>query len=302
MRIGIVGAGGVGGYLAVKLSAAGHGVALLARGAQLAAIQAKGLRLIEPDGEVTWRPKALSDDPAILGDCDLVILTVKAHQLPAAIAQIQDVVPAHARMLPLQNGVEAPDALAKVFGEDRALIGVARIFVNITEPGVLTRYGDIARFTIGTRAGAPVRDVQEAFRTAGIDAPEVADARVDLWTKLVTFNALSSLTAATRAPFGEIRATPATAALTLALMEETVALGRAAGVPLPEGLAETCFATFQTLPAEGRTSTAHDLAQGRALEIDWTCGAVVRLGEALGVPTPISTTLYAVLAPWKDGR
>ncbi|MEM9228929.1 MAG: 2-dehydropantoate 2-reductase [Pseudomonadota bacterium] len=301
MRIGIIGAGGVGGYLGVKLAQAGHPVALVARGSQLEAIKTDGLRLIEPEGETTWQPTVVSDDAAVLSDCDLVILTVKAHQLPAAISQVRDAVAPHARLLPLQNGVDAPDVLAAQFGKERALIGVARIFVNISAPGVLTRYGTIARFTIGTLAGAAVEDVQSVFQGAGVDAPALEDARVDLWTKFVMFNALSSLTAATRSPFGVMRATPATSELVHSLMQETAALGRAAGVLLPDDLAETCFAMFETLPEEGRTSTAHDLDQGRALEIDWTCGAAIRLGEKLGVTTPISRTLYAVLAPWKDG-
>ncbi|MEM6824464.1 MAG: 2-dehydropantoate 2-reductase N-terminal domain-containing protein, partial [Pseudomonadota bacterium] len=139
MKIAIVGAGGIGGYLAVKLIVAGAEVALVARGSHRAAIAQRGLRLVEPDGGVTVRPPVLTDDLGEIGPQDLVIVAVKAHQLTEAITQLHPALGPETRVLPFQNGVDAPDLVARSFGRDRALIGVARIFANITAPGVITR-------------------------------------------------------------------------------------------------------------------------------------------------------------------
>jgi 2-dehydropantoate 2-reductase len=306
MKIGIVGAGGIGGYLAAKLTEAGTEVALLARGGHLQAIREGGLRLIDPDGDLTVTPAALSDDPAILEGADLIVIGVKGHQMAAAIDQIAPHVGPETRVLPFQNGVDAPDMLAEAFGRDRALIGAARFFANITAPGVITRYGQPKSFVFGTldgdQTGNRMPEYLAAFRAAGIDAPDNPDVRIDLWGKFVLFNAASSTTAGTRQRFGTIRANPASRALVRRLMQEVWEVGRATGVPLPEDMVEKTFQMFiEVLPEEGRTSTAHDLEEGRALEIDYICGAVARRGRALGVDVTASETVFALLAPYKDG-
>ena len=304
MRIAIVGAGGIGGYLAARLTAAGTEVALLARGSQLAAIRAGGLRLIDPDGDLTVTPAILTDDAGALGTPDLIILAVKAHQLAGAIAQIRPATGPETRLLPFQNGVDAPDMLADAFGDTRALIGVARILVNITAPGTLTRYGAPKTFTIGTRDGRQdgARDMIDTFRAAGIDAPDNGDVRRDLWTKFVFFNGLSSITAGTRKRMGDIREGPAALDLMERLMREAQAVAEASGVPLPEDLVDQTMArVIPAMPADARASTAHDLDEGRPLEIDFICGAVARRGRALGIDVTASETVYALLAPWKDG-
>ncbi len=301
LRIGIVGAGGIGGWLTARLTAAGTEVALLARGAQLAAISRNGLRLIDPDGDLTVTPAALGADPAILGQSDVVIYAVKAQQLADAIAATAPALHPEARVLPFQNGVDAPDLLAAAFGRERTLTGVARIFANITAPGVITRYGIVPRFSIGPNGRPPVADLRAVLNEAGINAPEVPDIDADLWMKFLFFNAVSSMSAATRCTFGQIRAVPEALALTEQLMEEGAAVARARGVRLSEDAVAVSMEAFMALPDGGRTSTAHDLSEGRTLEIDWISGAVVRHGAAVGVATPASAAIGGILAPWRDG-
>ncbi len=303
MRIGIVGAGGIGGYLAAKLIASGEDVRVLARGAQLAAIREGGLRLIDPDGDLAVEPE-ISDDAGVLGAPDLIVIAVKAHQLAGAIDQVAGQVGPGTRVVPFQNGVDAPDMLAEAFGPDRALIGTARVFANITAPGVITRYGAPRGFVMGALDGrqSGIADILDVFRGAGIDAPDHPDVRIDLWAKFVLFNAMSSLTAATRLRFGKIRANVETVALGRRLMRETLEVGRASGAPLPDTLLEGALDLFlNVLPDEGRTSTAQDVEEERALEIDYLCGAVARRGRALGVDVTASETIYALLAPYRNG-
>lgn len=306
MEILILGAGGVGGYLAGKLIPAGHSVAVLARGAHLAAIRENGLTLVENGTRTVVRPAAVSDDLAALPPADLAIFAVKGQDLAPLIAAYLP----HARpdtlVLPFLNGVDAPELLAAAFGAERTLIGVARIFSNITAPGIVTQYGAMHSFTIGDLAGrqdAPrARAVIEAFRAAGIASPDCPDVTVDLWRKFLLFNAVSGATAGARCRFREIRANPELLALFRGLVAEADAVGRARGVALPEDAVEQTMALWARLPDEARSSTAHDLEHGRPLEVAHICGAVARMGRDLGVPTPNSAAIEALLSPWRDGR
>lgn len=304
MKTAIVGAGGIGGFIAAKMIEAGQKASILARGAQLAAIRDRGLRLIRKGGDVTVRPETVTDDAGALGQPDLIVLSVKAHQVADALVQIAPAVGPDTRILPFQNGVDAPAQIAGAFGPARALIGTARIFANITGPGEITQYGQPCFFNIGDFEGnqSTCRDVIGAFRAAGIEAPDVADVRRDLWLKFILFNAMSSLTAGSRKRFGELRALPEVVALAETLMREVAAVGRAEGVNLTDAEVKACLKLFlEVVPEDGRTSTAHDLEEGRALEIDHLCGAVARLGKTHGVPVPASQTVYALLLPWRDG-
>ena len=307
MKIAILGAGGVGGYLAVKLTEAGTPVALIARGAQLAAIRENGLTLIEPEGTSVARPAELTDDPGAVGTPDAIVVTVKAHQLAAALDQIAPAVGPDTLVVTVQNGVDAPDMAAEAFGRDRAAICVTRILCNITAPGELTRYGAPRSFTIGSavdggQAEPRVAALRATLAAAGVEAPECDDVRVDLWRKFLLFNAGSSCTAGARTRVGVIRDTPALAALFRRLIEETYDVARAEGVALPETAVDDIWSYMQSaMPDEARTSTAHDLERGLALEIDHICGSVARRGRALGVDVTASETVYALLAPYKDG-
>ena len=307
MKIAILGAGGIGGYLTAKLTLAGHPVALVARGAHLAAMQAGGLKLVEPDGAHVVRPAVLTQDVADIGTPDVVVVTVKGQQLADALDQIAPAVGPETMVMTVQNGVDAPEIAAAAFGAERVAICVARIFSNITGQGEVTRYGPMRSFTIGAsdgRQNAPrVARLREVLASAGVVAPDCADVRVDLWTKFMLFNAVSSTTAAARTRVGVVRDTPALAALARRLIRETYEVGRASGIALPDGAPEAVWNYIATqMPDEARASTAHDLENGAALEIDTICGSVARRGRALGVDVTASETVYALLAPYRAGH
>ncbi|RMD92978.1 MAG: 2-dehydropantoate 2-reductase [Alphaproteobacteria bacterium] len=304
MRIGIVGAGGIGGYLAAQLIEAGQEVALVARGAHGAAIARDGLRFIAPEGVRVVRAALVSEDAAAAGVCDLVILAVKAHQLAGAIEAARPMLGPATQALTFQNGVEAPEMCAEAYGRERALIGVARIFVNITGPGEITLREGPRRFVVGDidgRQEGRAAPVIAAFRAAGIDCPARADVRVELWEKFLLFNAVSSTTAGARTTMGVVREVPELWALFETLVRETEALARARGIPLPPDAVERALKAGRATPAGARSSTAHDLEMGRPLEIDWLCGAVARLSAEAGLEAPASRTVHALLAPWREG-
>lgn len=305
MRVAIIGAGGVGGMLAARLGAAGHEVALLARGGHLAAIREAGLKLVTPGDEVVLRPAVATDRGADLPAADLVIVAVKAQDLDGAMEQMAAAMAGGALALPFLNGVEATDRLQARFGGGRVLIGIARISAFIEAPGVVRQVTPGATYTIGTAQGrqddARVAEIRAAFHAAGITVPESADVRVDLWTKFAALSAFSGVTAGARCDAATLRATPALEALYLRLAGEVQVLGRAEGVALPDDLPQRMLDFARSLPGEMRASLAHDLDAGKRLEIDWLAGAVPRLGARHGLAAPASETVAALLAPWKDG-
>ncbi len=306
MKVGIVGAGGIGGYLAAMFAESGADLALIARGAHGAAISAGGLRMKAPEGEVRVRPALVTDNPSTAGPCDLVILAVKAHQLASAIEAARPMLHDGSQALTFQNGVEAPDMVAQAYGRDRALIGVARIFVNISGPGEITLREGARRFTIGDMVGAQTSAgaarAIAAFREAGIDAPDCPDVRADLWMKFLLFNAVSSTTAGARTTLDVVRDTPELWQLFEDLVRETDTVARAMGVRLATDAVQKTLAVAAKIAPGARASTAHDLDEGRALEIDWICGAVARLGAQADVDTPASRVIAALLAPYKAGK
>ncbi len=304
MRIAIVGAGGVGGFLAAKLAAAGSDVAVLARGAHLEAINQHGLRLRESDGETVTHPSVFGS-AAEIGSMDLVVFGVKAQQLAKAIDDARPLMAGAGLALPFQNGVEAPDRLAAAFGREHVLIGVARIFATIAAPGLVEKVSRFANFTIGDSEGRQavpaVEAIRGVFKRAGIDVPDCADVEVELWEKFVMMNAISGVTAAARCDIGTARAHPETWSLFRNLAEEAAAVGLAKGIELA-GAADRVMAVAANFPSALRASQAHDLEAGRPLEVDWLSGAAVRLGAELGVPTPASAAVAALLAPWRNGN
>ena len=266
MRFAIIGTGGIGGYLAAKLVAAGAEVAVLARGAHLAAIRDNGLTLREPGAEITVRPAIATDDGRALGIADVAIFAVKGQDLAAAIETARPALGPNTLALPFLNGVEAPSMLADAFGADRSLIGIARISAFIAEPGVIQIATPWADFLIGGQDGrqdAPrVADIIREFRAAGIGAPDRQDVRIDLWQKLVLLTALSGTTAASRADLGTVRKTPELWALFRRLAEETAAVGLARGIALADDAVEMAIHMIEKMPDDVRASLAHYLGAG----------------------------------------
>lgn len=299
MRITIMGAGGVGGYFGAKLAKSGCEVNFVARGAHLAALRQNGLRVESQLGDVYLPEVRASDDPAAFGRPDYVFLCVKLWDTQAAVRALEKVRAPHMAVLSFQNGVQKDDVLRKMLGEKAVMGGVAYIGAGIARPGVIRHTGTIQRLVFGELDGSRserAAALLEACTRAGIDAEVSADVRRAIWEKFVFIVGLSALTSATRKTIGPVRANPRTRALLLQIMKETVAVGRAQGVNLPEDFAEKRLAFVDSLPAEMTSSMHNDLEAGKRLELDWLSGGVVELGKAANVPTPMNGAVSAILA------
>lgn len=304
MRIATVATGGIGGYLAVRLTQAGHEIGCLARGAHLAAIRDHGLTLTTAQGSETARPWRASDDPAAIGPVDAVIFGVKAGGLEDAARSCRPLLGPDTVVVPFLNGVEAADRLAAILPPAQVANGVAYVSTTIAGPGVIRQVGDFARFVFAERDNRPsarIDALRAAIRDGGAEAPEIDDVEAEVWTKFVLFSAMSGVTAGARCTLAQVRDSAALSDLFRAVMAETETVARARGVALAEGVVETHWARMLDGPGEMRASTAIDLAKGAALETPWINGAVVRLGAAAGIDVPANRTIAALLDPWIVG-
>ena len=295
MKIVMMGSGGVGGYYGARLQQAGHAVSFVARGAHAEAMRKSGLRIRSELGDASLRVTVF-DDPAQAGPSDLVVVAVKLWDTESAARAVARV--PGAAVVSLQNGVDKDDVLAAAVGRDRVLGGITHIGAVIAEPGLIAHTGKLQRVTLGELDGSKtprLRAALDAFRSAGVDTVESDDVRRVTWEKFVFLTALSGMTALTRKAVGEIRAHPATRAMTLQALRETAALARAEGVRLDEAFADKQLEMVDTLPPAMLSSMAQDLLRGRRLELPWLSGAVVRRAEKHGLDVPAHRAIYAGL-------
>ncbi len=301
MRVAVFAAGAVGGYFGGRLAQAGEEIAFIARGDHLRAIRERGLRVDSSAGDFVVHPADATDDPRQVGPVDCVLVAVKTWQLPPVVEQIGPLVGRETFVVPLLNGVEAPNVLAKVFGEDHVLGGLCRILARVAGPGQIQHTGVDPTIQFGELNGSRTERTElllKAFdRASGVSARVPDDINVALWEKLLSVASIGGVGAVTRAPVGVTRSLEPTRTLIEAAMGEIGAVARAHGVPVPPDAVEAALRFMDALPDHGRTSLQQDIADGRRSELDAWNGAVVRLGREARVDTPVHAFLYASLLP-----
>ena len=303
MRIAIIGAGGVGGYFGARLQAAGSDVAFVARGAHLAALRERGLRVESPKGDLHLARVEATDNPETVGVVDAVLLTVKMYDLDDASRRLAPLIGRHTAVVTLQNGVEAIDIVAGHVGREHVAGGVAYIAAVIAEPGVIrhTSLDSLIFGELDRRRSERLVALEQACLRAGFGARISDDIDIDLWSKFSRLSVFSGMTAVTRSTMGVLRSDPELMAMLVAACKETIAVGRARGVDLPDRLMDEILQMVHTLPHHAKASMLEDLERGRRLELPWLSGAVVRLGASVGVPTPIHAFIATVLKPHVNG-
>ena len=301
MKIAILGSGAVGGYYGAKLARAGHDVAFIARGAHLAAIRERGIEIRSAVlGDFVARGRA-EDDTAKVGPVDLVLVAVKAYDNPTALPLLRPLLGPGTAVLTVQNGVDSPAEVAAVAGEERTLGGTTYIATALEAPGLIVQTGDHRRIVFGEafgdlpRTSDRVQRIHEALAAADIQSVPVGDGRVPIWEKFIFLAALAGFTGAARLPIGPVWADPFTREMFLAGSREIEAVARAEGVPVAADVVERITPYVEKIPGSMRSSLLIDLQQGKRIEVESLHGSVVRRGAARGVPTPIMSTLYAVL-------
>lgn len=298
MRFVIAGAGGVGGNVGVRLIEAGHQVAWLARGANLAALR-RGLRLESPLGDVRLGRQQADEDPRKLGRADAVIVAVKMYSLAELAPRLAPLAGPDTAVLPLQNGIEAHDVLAAALPGARVLRGMVSVKAHLKAPGTVACDSGFCRMRFGGDGAAPLAEVINKGK--GLSAVVAPNIDADLWRKFVMLASFSAVSCLTRGTIGQVLDDPSAYRLLLDAVSEATAIARARGVRLEGSAAEIVDAQVRDLPREGRPSMLEDLLAGRPIELDFLSGAVVRLGAESGIPTPFHAMASRALAMHMNG-
>ena len=312
MRIAIAGAGAIGGYIGARLARAGVDVVLFARGPHLRAMQERGLRVVGQEETFEVKPQAVAELSAI-GRADVVILGVKAHGLAALAPQLPQLFGPDTMVVSTQNGIpwwyfqnhpgdlngvhlEAVDpggVIAKSIEAERVIGSLAYFATDIAEPGVI-HHTEGNRLTLGEPSGTRterVKALAEVLMASGLRVPVTTRLRQEIWVKLlgnVAFNPISALTGGT---LEELVRHPELSRAVREIMAETTAVAGRLGVEIPISI-EQRMAGAEKVGAH-KTSMLQDLEAGRPLELDAIAGAVVELGDRLGVPMPATRAVYA---------
>lgn len=304
MRIAVMGAGGVGGYFGARLSRGGHDVAFIARGAQLAAIRAGGLRVQSPLGDMHLRDLVLTDDPAALDPVDLVILGVKLWDTESAAEQLRPLLGPDTAAVSFQNGVVKDDILRGALGTGHVIGGVCYIAATIAAPGLIRHSGPLQKLVFGEYDGSlspRVEMFRDACADSGIDVEVSSEIEQAIWKKFVFLVGLSGTTSLARTTIGPIRGNDRARAFLRDAMDEVVQVARAAGILLPASYADEQLTFIDTIPATMTSSMQVDLERGNRLEVAWLSGDVVARGVRAGVATPANRAIADMLAVHAGG-
>ena len=213
MRLAIFGTGAIGAYFGGRLALAGEDVVFVARGAQLHALRNNGLTLRSADGDQLVQPLQVGDDPRAFGTVDVVLLGVKAWQVPEAARQMQPLIGDATCVLPLQNGVDAPMILVGALGEQHVLGGMAKIIAETVEPGVVEHLAVAPYIALGELDNARserVDSLAAVLTRSGVVAEVPDDIHRVMWEKFLFISAVSGVGAVTRTPLGVLRELPET--------------------------------------------------------------------------------------------
>ena len=301
MKYVVLGTGGVGGFFGSKLALAANDVWFVARGKHLEAMKRSGLRIKSTAGDLAIPPGKMTDRVADAGAADIVLFSVKSYDTEAAAAQLDPILNDSSIVLCLQNGIDNEEKIKRIISRGVVYGGVAYISARITAPGEISETGGFQRIVFGRldrEIDDRTRDLREVFVHAGITC-DLSDAIVkDIWGKFVFISSMGSFTALSRLTQGEILDSPQTLSLVFDAMREVQEVAWKLGVrlePLDEAAMTKSLKRFDDTT---RSSMYYDLMNEKPLEIEALNGTVIRLGQQVGVPTPIHRMIYTSLLPY----
>lgn len=298
-RVAVIGAGAIGGLFGALLREGGLTVTLIDRNAaHVAAIQSQGLRIVGHGGDRAIKINATTD-PSSLKPVDVVIVQTKAMHTIQAVRNARTLFGPDTVAISFQNGLGNEENIGSVIGMERVLGGVTAQGATVMEPGVIRNFGNLPSYIGELDPGLSERAsrIAEAFTQAGLETHASAELRRVMWKKFLANVALSAASGSTNLSSQEMMAIPELRAVCIGAMEEAAAVAAAEGIALSEADKQEILAPLISPEGTGasKSSLCADLLNERPTEIDTIAGAVVRLGKAHGLSTPINQTLVAVV-------
>jgi 2-dehydropantoate 2-reductase len=312
MKFLIAGAGAIGAYIGARMARAGFDVTLFARGPHLRAMQEHGVQVMSVDGDFVARP-AIADSLANVGPVDTIFLGVKAHGLPQLAPQLKPVLGPDTTVVSTQNGipwwyfdgfggkweglrlerVDPGGVISSAIEVQRVLGSICYFATEITAPGVI-QHIEGNRITLGEPDGTRSdrsRQIAEALIASGLRCPVTARIRHEIWVKVLGNASLNPVSALTRATVAQMLRDPDVSIVIRNIMEEVETVSSKLGMELPVSIDQRIAGAAKI--GEHKTSMLQDLEAGRSMELEALVGAVVELGERMGLPMPITRTVYS---------
>jgi 2-dehydropantoate 2-reductase len=312
MRFLIAGAGAIGAYIGARMAHAGLDVTLFARGPHLRAMQEHGVQVKSGEGDFVARPK-IAGSLEDVGPMDVVFLGVKAHALPKLAPQLTPILGPNTTVVSTQNGIPwwyfqgfggkceglrleriDPDGVISSAIEARRVLGSIIYFATeISEPGVI-QHTEGNRITLGEPDGTRsdrIRAIAEALIASGFRCPITTRIRHEIFVKVLGNASFNPVSALTRATLVQIARNPGTKQVIHNMMREVEEVAGKLGMELPISIDQRIAGAEKV--GEHKTSMLQDLEAGRPMELEALVGAVVELGERMGLPMTCTRTVYS---------
>jgi 2-dehydropantoate 2-reductase len=297
MRILVVGAGSTGGYFGGRLAQAGRDVTFLVRPARAEQLRTNGLQIVSPHGDVTLKPQLVTAG-SIGGPFDVVLLTVKAFALDAALGDMTPAVGPDTMVLPVLNGMKHVDALTERFG-DRTVVGCVCRVATVVDQGRIVQLSKLQDLAYGEMDGSVsprIKQLDAFMQGAGFDARLSTGIAREMWEKWALLAALGGINCLMRGTVGEIVAAPGGLDFVLAFLAEVVAVVDAVGHPMSDEFLAGARAVLTAKGSAQTSSMYRDLQQGSPIEADQIIGDLLARGRRVGIATPLVAAAYANLS------
>jgi 2-dehydropantoate 2-reductase len=311
MKFLIAGAGAIGAYVGARMAHAGFDVTLFARGPHLRAMQEHGVHVKSSDGDFFARPKIAASLPEV-GPVDVVFLAVKAHGLPQLAPHLKPVLGPHTTVVSTQNGipwwyfqgfggeweglrlerVDPGGVISSAIEPGRVVGSIVYLATEITAPGVI-QHIEGNRISLGEPDGSRsdrIREIAEALIASGLRSPITTRLRQEIWVKVLGNASLNPVSAITRATIVQMIRDPGVCSVIRGIMEEVAGVSTRLGMELSISIDQRIAGAEKV--GEHKTSMLQDLEAGRPIEIEALVGAVVELGERVGLPMTVTRTIY----------
>ncbi len=298
MKIVVMAAGGLGGYFGALLARNGNDVTFIARGEHLRAIQRNGLTVESPHGSFAIKPAKATDAPSKIGTVDWILFAVKTYDTDQAAKAIRQMVGKDTTVITFQNGVESYDKLAARIGKEHVIVAPTQITSAISSPGVIHQDSAFRICQVGEMDGNITPRVEwfvDQMKRCGVDAKASDQMPKPLWMKWILLASWAGLTTLARTEGATLFKQPAARETLRAAIQEAFDVAQAHGIWLAPDAVQKQFAFAMKVQPGNIASMHRDLLNGRRLEIDALSGAVVRLGDAKNVKTPVHHTIYVAL-------
>lgn len=304
MRILVVGAGGIGGYFGGRLAQAGRDVTFLVRPRRRDEIEARGLEILSPHGDLTLHPAMITADQ-IDRPFDLILLGVKSYSLEGAVEDFAPAVGSETVIMPGLNGMRHVEILARRFGAHAVLGGVCRVSTEVEADGKIRQLADFQSWSYGELDGSRstrIEQVDAAMGGAGFAASISEDIVGEMWQKWVLLATLGSINCLLRGTIGQIAAVADGPFVCLSILHECAAIAKACGQPQKDAFIAQQEKTLTTPGSPLTSSMYRDLKKGLPVEADAIVGDLLARGKGQGVKTPLLTAAYVNLSIYQQER